>query len=217
MIDGCGPWELGFEELGRVGIGLTIVSHRDLFGLVDEDADYQRCGEEYAQGPEFPYGRWEGGLAHELGHTVYLDHRPGCDEGAANCDGWALMFGGWEYYPDTYLRFDDKEMLLRSRFVDGAPPNAGEVPAGHSAVVRGTVTDPDGVPVEGVRLSLSVAPFWSWTQTGADGTFEIALPEAAWARWPYRARRAGRRLPLARLPRARGIDDSSAPLGPRYQ
>ena len=178
VMDGCGPWELGFEHLGRGAIGLTILSRRDLFGLVDEDADYQRCSQRHYHGPEFPYGRWEGGLAHELGHTLSLVHPPGCDEGAANCDRRAMIASGWSHYPDTYLRFDDKETLLRSPFIDGAPPSAGEAPAGRGTVVRGTVVDPDGVPVEGVRLSLSVEPFWSWTQTGTDGAFEITLPAA---------------------------------------
>ena len=178
VMDGCGPWELGFEHLGRGAIGLTILSRRDLFGLVDEDADYQRCSPRHAHGPEYPYGRWEGGLAHELGHTLSLVHPPGCDAGAANCDRRAMIASGWTHYPDTYLRFDDKETLLRSPFIDGAPPSAGEAPAGRGPAARGRVVDPDGVPVEGVRLSLSVEPFWSWTQTGTDGAFEITLPAA---------------------------------------
>ena len=179
VMPGCGPWEHGFERLGRGAIGLTILGRRDLFGLVDEDADYQRCGEGYAHRPGLPYGRWEGGLAHELGHTLHLVHPPGCDEGRPGCDHRALIAGGWFDYPDTYLRFDDKEALLRSRFIDGPRPSAGEGPTGRGAVVRGTVTDPGGAPVEGLRLSLSVEPFWNWTQTDVDGTFEIPLPAGA--------------------------------------
>ena len=166
----------GEGELGRGGAGLTIVARQDLEGLIGKQG-LMFCGPE---GPyDAPLGRWTGGIAHELGHAFSLPHPPGCDEGLLTCDIRALLQNGYEIYPDTYLRFDDKETLLRSAFIDGAPLSARDATAGRRAVVRGTVVDPDGAPVEGVRLSLSVEPFWSWTQTDTDGTFEITLPEDA--------------------------------------
>ena len=180
VMDECGPFELGFDRLGRGGNGLTILAREDLAGLVDEDAGHRACWNGELQHPvDAAYGRWEGGLAHELGHAFHLIHPPGCDEYLPHCDEPALMAGGSNEYPDAYLRFDEKETLLRSLFIEGAKPSAGRESAGRGAAVRGTVMDPGGVPVEGVRLSLGVEPYWSWTQTGADGAFEITLPRTA--------------------------------------
>ena len=180
VVHECGPYELGFDQLGRGGHGLTILSRWDLDAMVGEAWEYYYCSGDHLDGPhDEPFGRWAGGVAHELGHAFSVPHPPGCDEGLPTCDIRALLQNGYEIYPDTYLRFDDKETLLRSAFIDGAPLSAREATAGRRAVVRGTVVDPDGAPVEGVRLSLSVEPFWSWTQTDTDGTFEITLPEDA--------------------------------------
>ena len=57
------------------------------------------------------------------------------------------MQDGFYDYPETYLRFDDKETLLRSAFIDGSPLGASPGPAGHRIAVRGTVVDPDGAPI----------------------------------------------------------------------
>ena len=166
----------GYGELGAGGGGLTIVPRQDLEGLIGKQG-LMFCGPE---GPyDAPLGRWTGGIAHELGHAFSLPHPPGCDEGLPTCDTGALLQNGYESYPNTYLRFDDKETLLRSAFIDGSPLGASTVPAGHRIAVRGTVVDPGGAHVEGVRVSLSVEPFWSWAQADVDGTFEITLSEDA--------------------------------------
>ena len=178
VVDECGPAELGFDELGRAGLGLTILAREDLNGLVGEDADYYYCARGVLHGPiDDPYGRWEGGAAHELGHTFHLPHPPGCDDSAATCDVGALMGGGWLTYPDTYLRLEEKEALMRSVFFAGSAPSAGE-PSGDLSrpTVAGTVIGADGAPVEGVRVSLVADTFWGWAQTSKDGTFEIRIP-----------------------------------------
>lgn len=178
VVDECGPAELGFDELGRASSGLTILARKDLNGLVGDDADNYYCIGGVLHGPvDDPYGRWEGGAAHELGHTFHLHHPPGCDEGAATCDSGALMGGGWSTYPETYLRLDEKEALMRSVFFAGPAPSAGE-PSGDRGrpAVTGTVIDADGAPVEGVRVSLVADTFWGWAQSSSDGTFEILIP-----------------------------------------
>lgn len=178
VVDECGPAELGFDELGRAAPGLTILARKDLNGLVGDDADNYYCVEGVLHGPiDDPYGRWEGGAAHELGHTFHLPHPPGCDEGAATCDWAAVMGGGWSTYPDAHLRLEEKEALMRSVFFAGPTPSAGE-PSGDRgrSAVAGTVIGADGVPVEGVRVSLVADTFWGWAQSSSDGTFEIRIP-----------------------------------------
>ena len=63
------------------------------------------------------YGSVLGGLAHELGHTFLVPHPPGCDEGLPTCDYRALMWNGYDDYPDTYFRDDEKATLRRSPFI----------------------------------------------------------------------------------------------------
>ena len=70
--------------------------------------------------------------------------------------------------------------MIRSRFVAGeGAPVAGLDAAGDSLGVRGAVLGPTGVPLEGVRISAWADPFWTWDETGRDGTFTIGLPEEA--------------------------------------
>ena len=71
------------------------------------------CGIEY----RFPPTRYVGGLGHELGHAFGLSHPPGCDAGLATCDQNALMWAGYASYPNTYLRTDEKQILLASPFI----------------------------------------------------------------------------------------------------
>ena len=96
--------------LGRGGRGLTLLGRWDLLGLTSRDFEHP-CGH-----GGHPYGRWVGGLGHELGHAFGLPHPPGCDEGLSSCDHEALMGTGYAYWPDTYLRDDDKEVLRASPF-----------------------------------------------------------------------------------------------------
>lgn len=97
--------------IGRGGDGRTIMGAWDLEGL--SDPEWSHCGQR-AHG----YGRWIGGLGHEIGHAFGLPHPPGCDEGLSTCDHAALMATGFYAWPDTYLRQDDRRVLLRGRFMN---------------------------------------------------------------------------------------------------
>ena len=163
-------------ELGRGAWGLTMMPRWDLEGLVNP-GEFFECGD----GPfSTTLGRWRGGLGHELGHALALPHPPGCDVGLATCDSPALMSYGYASYPDTYLRIDEKELLIRSPFITGweTPANGSDATEG-SLGVQGVVLDPSGAPMEGIRLSLVADTFWNWGETGQDGTFWIGVPEEA--------------------------------------
>ena len=106
------------HELGAGGSGLTILHRGDLEGVTNP-GPYFYCDE----GPyDGTLGRWIGGLGHELGHALRLPHPPGCDPwDPATCDDMealSLMHVGYGSYPDTYLLPDDKEILIRSHFVN---------------------------------------------------------------------------------------------------
>ena len=101
-------------ELGRGWNGLTMLGQWDLRGLTDRS--FTHCG---TWSP--PLGRWHGGLAHEITHTFNVPHPPGCDEGLPTCDKDALMWSGYARYPDTYLRDDEKAILLASPFIVRPP------------------------------------------------------------------------------------------------
>ena len=101
-------YRLGKEWLD---IGTTILGRWDLHRLSDPSA--LRCG----RGP-WGYGRWIGGLGHEMGHILgTLPHPPGCDENLPTCDRGALMKSGYAAWPRTYLRVDEKAVLRTSPFI----------------------------------------------------------------------------------------------------
>ncbi len=177
VVHGCGTYEEGFNQLGRGGTGLTILGTWDLDGLVGEDKGEGDPCDPYDP-PDEPLGRFVGGVAHELGHAFGRPHPPGCDAGLPTCDFGALISSGYAAYPDTYLRADDKEGLIRSTFIDSSSgPRPTAAPAG--SLVRGLVSGPGGSPIEGARVSLAGEDFWAWAATGADGTFEIAVPDGS--------------------------------------
>jgi len=62
---------------------------------------------------EFGWDRWVGGMAHELGHTVGIDH-PADSPGGPN--DHTLMYLGYADFPDTYLRDSDIEAFRNSGF-----------------------------------------------------------------------------------------------------
>ena len=164
------------NSVGRGGPGLTIVGHDDMEGLVGNRLSfYDECG----RGPfDGPIRRWIGGMGHELAHALGLPHPLGCEQELPVCDWPALMWDGYGDYPVTYLRTDEKELLMRSPFI-AAGLGSGLVPSAAAAEsrVRGSVAGPDESAIEGVRLSLVSEDFWTWAATGADGTFEIAVPD----------------------------------------
>ena len=165
-------------SLGRGGPGLTMVAQDDLEGLIGNRLVYYgECGNGPYAGP---VTRWIGGLGHELGHALGLLHPPGCDEGLPTCDRDALMHLGFETYPNTYLRPDDKQVLWRSPFIEKNPAQRQIMEeAGNVTAIRGTVIDPDGEVVEGIRVSAVSDDFWAWGETASDGTFEIRLPDGS--------------------------------------
>ena len=164
------------HELGRGWDGITMMPRWDLEGLTNPGTPYFYCD----VGPfNDPPGRWIGGPGHELGHAIAnLRHPPGCDEGLPSCDpvSRSLMDDGYTTYPDTYLLAKDKEMLLRTLFMEGEPASPGALGGSR---VRGTVHGPGGVPAEGIRISVWGDAAWNWGETAADGTFDVGMPDGA--------------------------------------
>ncbi len=175
--DTCHP---KLDSLGTGGAGIATLGRGDLVGSLayfrgEAQSTIRNCEGTFVD----PSPRWAGGLAHELAHTMGAAHPPECEDGLAACDGNAVMAYGWDLYPDTYLRFDDKETLMRSPFIRGErqPPVAGN--GAITSTIEGRVLGPTAVPVEGARVSLAADPFWTWGETAQDGTFSIGLPEDA--------------------------------------
>ena len=164
------------HELGAGGWGLTILPSGDLEGLTNP-GPYYHCDEGPYSGT---LGRWIGGLGHELGHAFRLPHPPGCDAGLPTCDHRALISGGYASYPETYLRADNKEVLIRSPFL-GTEPVPGRDPAdlANASKVSGRALGPDDEPLQGVRVSLAGEDFWNWGEASVDGSFVIPVPEGA--------------------------------------
>ncbi len=164
------------HELGAGGSGIVMVPAWDLRGLANP-GPYYTCDKGPYNGP---IGRWFGGLAHEIAHAVGVPHPPGCDAGLATCDSKALMWSGYANYPVTYLRFDEKEILMRSPFFtgDAMPMDPAGTNEGLS-IVHGVVLSPTGAPVKGIRISLVADSFWNWGEAGQNGTFRIGVPNEA--------------------------------------
>lgn len=100
---GCG------QALGATN-GVMLVGANDLRGLTGE-AFVPACpGEPDWQ---FTWERWVGGMAHELGHTVGIDHP---DDSPGGPDDDCLMYQGYANFPDTYLREIDRQAFLESGF-----------------------------------------------------------------------------------------------------
>lgn len=96
-------------RLGAGGSGLTMMGGWDLYGLITPR--FRQCG--WYTGVD----RWIGGTGHELSHALGLPHPPGCDEGLPSCDWEALTFLGYGAWPHTFLREDEKAVLLASPFI----------------------------------------------------------------------------------------------------
>ena len=161
------------HELGAGGAGLTIMTDGRT-GFIEDW--YYYCGE----GPyDSTVEGWIVGLGHELGHTLGLPHPPGCEEDLPTCDRRALM---WDPVSpaETYLRADNKEVLIRSPFI-GTEPVPGRDPddVANASSVSGGAFGPGDEPLQGVRVSLVGEDFWSWGETGEDGAFVIPVPDGS--------------------------------------
>ena len=159
------------HELGAGGAGLTIMPDVRSGFISDW---YYHCGE----GPYYQtVESWNGGFGHELGHTMGLPHPPGCDEELPECDLRALMGSGNEFYPETYLRADNKEVLIRSPFIGTEPvPGRDPVHTANASSVSGMAFGPGDEPLQGIYVSMVGKDFWNWGETGGDGSFVIPVP-----------------------------------------
>ena len=110
------PFNCTDRELGAGGAGVTIMHGDDLKGLSNDQGNTQ-CGHHRSQ------QSYVGGTAHELGHAFGLPHPPGCDDGLPECDSEALMWLGFDNYPDTYLTDADIATLRDSRFLQYTLPS----------------------------------------------------------------------------------------------
>ena len=151
------------QELGRGGLGLTMLPREDL-ELMVQPGTLEYCDGTFYRSVQSVYG----GLAHELGHAFGLPHPPGCDEGSPSCDTQALMWDGYGSYPNTYLRDDEKAVLLELPFIgpDGmavAPTptmltlSAASAPAegGNPVTVTATLDNP--APANGLTMTLTTS------------------------------------------------------------
>ena len=175
-----GDWEDGYDQNFAGGPGITIMnlsSETDSFESLMAGQDYQwyYCDEGPWPGT---FNGLIGAVGHEMGHTWWLDHLPGCDEGLPSCEFGAIMAYGFESYPNTYLRPEEKEVLERSAFFEPGPGMELFGAEGTSAV-RGKVAGSDGASVEHMRISALSDTFCGWSETGPDGSFEIYLPEGS--------------------------------------
>jgi len=99
------------------------------------------------------------------------------------------MGSGFAAYPDTYLREDDKAILLNSPFITQTPPPLPPLVAIPSAI-RGRIIDPDGRPVSSVWLGAwrsDNTAYRRFVLTRPDGTFVLRIPDGSYRLHVYAA------------------------------
>lgn len=157
------------HELGAGTAGVAMVPRHDLEFLVGSSGIETCTGRRRRSRLSVA-----GGFLHELSHTFGLPHPPGCDENLRHCDWDALMKWGIFDYPDTYLRPNEKELLMRSRFLTKArTPADGSL----DLAIRGVVRDASGAPVQGLRVSALSDRYWNWSETRFNGAFSIEVSD----------------------------------------
>ncbi len=98
--------------------------------------------------------RWIGGLGHELGHAFDLDHPANCP--GNNCPEKALMWLGYQNYPDAFLTTPDKAKLS---FFDPVQLPEASVSCGLSTLAGGRI--PENVPSGNVPVLVRIGTFSS--------------------------------------------------------
>jgi hypothetical protein len=156
----------------RIGVGdhgVVIMGEQELQGIAGNLLTTDACGRSDTE----PVGRWIGGLGHEYGHALGLQHPPGCDDLLPSCDENSIMWTGYVQWPDTYLGDAERTALVGNPFLGDPGPWTPGPPSSIVALVgaRGgpdlradqirvtwvAPVDDGGLPITGFRVTATPA------------------------------------------------------------
>ena len=115
VIHGCTE-DVFWRSKGAAGssdLGYAMLTRIWLERLVDDNPISSPCPDSPPPPIYSADNSPVGALAHEFGHMLDLSHPLACEEGHSKCDYKALMYSGWASYPDTHLRPEEVERLLK--------------------------------------------------------------------------------------------------------